>query len=31
MMDAGIQVVFEINEERSPATTDVDEKRHTLH
>jgi hypothetical protein len=31
MMDAGIQAVFEINEERAPAATDVDEKRHTLH
>jgi hypothetical protein len=31
MMDAGIQAVFDINEERAPATTGVDEKRHTLH
>jgi len=30
-LDAGIQTVFDINEERAPAGTDVDEKRHTVH
>ena len=31
MMDAGIQTVFEINEERTPETAGDDEVRHTLH
>jgi hypothetical protein len=31
MMDAGIQTVFDINEQRAPAGTDMDEKRHTVH
>jgi hypothetical protein len=31
MMDAGIQTVFEINEEQSPVSADGGEKRHTLH
>jgi hypothetical protein len=31
MMDAGIQTVFDINDERAPAATEIDEKRHTLH
>lgn len=31
MMDAGIQTVFEINEERTPETVADDEVRHTLH
>ena len=30
-MDAGIQTVFDINEERAPATVEGDEKRHTVH
>jgi hypothetical protein len=31
MMDAGIQTVFEINEERAPEAAPDDEVRHTLH
>ncbi|MBT5389035.1 MAG: hypothetical protein HN817_07775 [Porticoccaceae bacterium] len=31
MMDAGLQAVFEINEERAPQAEEGDEKRHTLH
>ncbi|MAE03908.1 hypothetical protein OAT22_09200 [Porticoccaceae bacterium] len=31
MMDAGIQTVFEINEERAPEAVADDEVRHTLH
>lgn len=31
MMDAGIQTVFEINEERAPESIDDGEVRHTLH
>ena len=31
MMDAGIQTVFDINEERAPVAADVDDTRHTLH
>lgn len=31
MMDAGIQTVFEINEERAPEAAADDEVRHTLH
>lgn len=31
MMDAGIQTVFDINEERAPVNADGDEKRHTVH
>ncbi len=31
MMDAGLQTVFEINEERAPLSEDGEEKRHTLH
>lgn len=31
MMDAGLQAVFEINEERAPLSEDGEEKRHTLH
>jgi hypothetical protein len=31
MMDAGIQTVFDINDERAPSATEIDEKRHTLH
>ena len=31
MMDAGIQAVFDINEERAPVNAEDDDKRHTVH
>jgi hypothetical protein len=31
MMDAGIQTVFDINEERAPVNAEGEEKRHTVH
>jgi hypothetical protein len=31
MMDAGIQTVFDINEERAPLSSEGDDKRHTVH
>ena len=31
MMDAGIQKVFDINEERAQVNAEGDEKRHTVH
>ena len=31
MMDAGIQTVFEINDDRTPASVEMGEKRQILH
>jgi len=31
MMDAGIQTVFEINEDRTPSSVETGEKHQTLH